>query len=229
MPIKNSDEKIRTDETSLEVFASLCIKAALALFAFTFIFQNFVIPSGSMASTLLVGDHVTADRSMLAPRAKWASFLPYREVKRGDIIVFYKPVEETSGPEKGEHIPLVKRVVGVPGDHIHLRNGIVYLNGVPQAEPLAAKPSYATYTAYVDDFPLIDPSRQPGVTPEWASLLPTYVQKGDLVVPPGQYFAMGDNRDNSLDSRYWGFVPRENIIGRPLFVYWFHRYSGVRR
>jgi len=207
------------EETPLEALASMLSLVAIALFAFTFIFQNFMIPSSSMASTLLVGDHVTADRATLAPAAHWAP-LPYRAVRRDDIIVFYKPVLEESGPQKGEHMTLVKRVVGIPGDHIHLRNGTLYVNGVAQHEPFAAKPSYATYNSYVDDFPLIAPSIDLGVTPEWAALLPSVIQDGDVVVPPGKYFAMGDNRDNSLDSRYWGFVPQENILGRPLFVYW---------
>jgi signal peptidase I len=203
-------------ETALEGFASICSIVAIGLFVLTFIFQNFVIPSPSMASTLLVGDHVMVEREVLAPGAKWTPFLPYREVKRGDIIVFYKPVEEANGG----HIYLVKRVVGIPGDHIHLRNGVVYLNGVAQDEPPTAKSTYANYDPYVEDFPLIPPADHTEVTAEWATLLPTYVQDGDLVVPPGKYFAMGDNRTISMDSRYWGFVPRENIVGRPLFVYW---------
>jgi len=180
----------------------------------TFVFQNFVIPSSSMASTLLVGDHVVVVRETLAPAAKWAPFVHYREVRRGDIVVFYKPTEPN-----GEHIFLVKRVIGIPGDHIHLRNGIVYLNGVAQDEPQATKPTSANYDPYVDDFPSVDPSAEPGVTPEWTVLLRTHIQSGDLVVPPGNYFVMGDNRNNSMDGRYWGFVPRQNIVGRPLFVY----------
>ncbi len=169
-----------------------------------------------MASTLLVGDHVVVEREALAPAARWVPFIHYREVHRGDIIVFYKPTEEPNG----EHIFLVKRVIGIPGDHLHLRNGVVYLNGVAQDEPQAAKPTPANYDSYVDDFPSVDPSAEPGVTAEWSVQLPTYIKKGDLMVPPGDYFVMGDNRTNSMDSRYWGFVPRENIVGRPLFVYW---------
>jgi signal peptidase I len=203
-------------ETSLEGFASTCSVVAVGLFVLTFLFQNFVIPSSSMASTLLVGDHVMVERETLAPAAKWAPFLHYREVHRGDIIVFYKPTEQPNG----EHIFLVKRVIGIPGDRIRLRNGTVYLNGVAQDEPHAAKPTSATYDPYINDFPSIDPSTEPGVTAKWSVLLPTYIHDGDLVVPPGNYFAMGDNRTNSMDSRYWGFVPRENIVGRPLFVYW---------
>ena len=203
-------------ETFLEGSASVFGVLAVGLFALTFIFQNFVIPSSSMASTLLVGDHVVGERESLAPPTKWASFLPYREVHRGDVIVFYKPVEEPSG----EHKFLVKRVVGIPGDRIHLRNGILYLNGVAQDEPQTAKPTLANYNAYADDFPAIDPRHEAEVTAEWSVLLPRYIQGEDVVVPSAKYFAMGDNRTNSIDSRFWGFVPRENIIGRPLFVYW---------
>ncbi|MEA3005719.1 MAG: signal peptidase, partial [Acidobacteriaceae bacterium] len=143
----------------------------------------------------------------------WAPFVYYRDVRRGDIIVFFKPGE----PD----LYLVKRVIGVPGDRIHLRNGVVFLNGQPQHEPQAAMPDYGNYFPYRDDFPAVPPSQAGSdVTAPWAADLPNYIQGEDLVVPPGRYFAMGDNRTVSLDGRYWGFVPRANIVGRPLFVYW---------
>lgn len=213
---KRIPDNQQSHETATEGFASTCSVLVIGLFALTFIFQNFVIPSSSMASTLLVGDHVLVERATLAPAARWAPLLPYRTVQRNDVIVFYKPVAERNGG----HIFLVKRVIGIPGDHIHLRNGIVYRNGVAQDEPQAAKPTAANYDPYVDDFPAINPAAEPQVTPAWSAQLPTFLQGEDLVVPPGNYFVMGDNRTISMDSRYWGFVPRQNIIGRPLFVYW---------
>jgi signal peptidase I len=216
MKKKRDSAREGSGETGAEAFASTCSVLAVGLFALTFLFQNFVIPSSSMASTLLVGDHVLVERATMAPPAKWAPFIPYRDVHRGDVIVFYKPVAEADG----EHRFLVKRVIGIPGDRIHLRNGIVYLNGVAQDEPQTAKPTAANYDAYVDDFPSVNPAAERGVSPEWALQLPTFLQGQDLVVPAGNYFAMGDNRPISMDSRYWGFVPRQNIIGRPLFVYW---------
>jgi signal peptidase I len=211
------------EETPLEALASICSVIVIALFAFAFIGQNFMIPSRSMENTLLVGDHLLVDRATLAPPTKWAPFVHYRKVERGDIIVFLKP-----NPESPDLI-LVKRVIGVPGDRIHLVHGVVYLNGVAQSEPFAVQPvddmsSERAYVPYRDDFP----SDLPGIERQsslnnaslWALDLPNHVQNGDIVVPEGRVFAMGDNRTQSLDGRFWGFVPYENILGRPTFVYW---------
>jgi signal peptidase I len=214
--VEEKQAKPKHDETPLEAFASICGVLAVGLFVLTFVFQNFAIPSSSMVSALLVGDHVLVDRITLAPPAAYAPFVNYRNIRHGDIIVFYKPTLEANG----EHLFLVKRVMGLPGDRIHLRAGIVYRNGVALDEPYAAKPSDMDYSAYRDDFPSVAGSNSVDVTAEWAEALPTYIQGQDLVVPPGMYFAMGDNRPVSLDSRFWGFVPRSNIVGRPLFVYW---------
>lgn len=204
-------------ETPLESLASIATVLAVGLFVMTFVFQNFEIPSASMVKTLLIGDHVLVDRVSLAPPAKWAPFTFYRDIHHGDIIVFLKPGE----PD----LFLVKRAIGLPGDHIHLRNGVVYLNGKAQNEPYAAIPSsdgnfQQEFNAYRDDFPSIPPDPMYQVTASWQYELPANIKDGDLVVPPGKVFAMGDNRPDSLDSRYWGFVPRENIVGRPMFVYW---------
>jgi signal peptidase I len=206
-------------ETPLEALASICSVLVVGLFIMGFIFQNFVIPSGSMEKTLLIGDHVLVDRITLAPPTSWAPFVHYRPVQRGDIIVFLKP-----NPESPDLI-LVKRAIGIPGDHIHLRHGVVYLNGVAQNEPYAAMPTESgnfedAYQPYRDDFPAIAPGADAQLTELWREDLPTHIQGDDIVVPPGKVFAMGDNRTESLDSRFWGFVPMENIMGRPMFVYW---------
>jgi signal peptidase I len=213
---KKMRPKQQSAETPLEFFAANCAMLVAVFFAFGFVFENFVIPSASMASTLLVGDHVLVDRLTPAPPASWAPFVPYRDIRRGDIVVFYKPTEEPDG----QHLPLVKRVVGVPGDRLHLSGGIVYLNGVRQQEPHAAKPPYDEVNSYRDEFPSVPASEDPRVTAQWSLQLPANIQAGELVVPPGSYFVMGDNRANSADSRYWGFVPRANVLGRPLLVYW---------
>ena len=209
-------EKTQPPETGLQSFASLCVMAISVLFVYAFVAQNFVIPSASMASTILVGDHDIVDQVSLAPASPWARIMPYRELRRGEPVVFYRPILESDGSED----ILVKRVVGVPGDRIHLRGGVLYVNGVAQHEPYAAMPTAADYNLYRDDFPLIPPANVSGVTARWSLELPQHIDGDDLVVPPDSYFMMGDNRTNSLDSRYWGFVKRENLIGRPLFIYW---------
>ena len=221
-PPHSSEDEIRIEETPYEAVASICSVLVVGLFILTFLAQNFVIPSGSMEKTLLVGDHLVVDRINLAPPAKWMPLVRYREPRRGDIIVFIKPVAEPEPDAEGkpQYLFLVKRLIGIPGDHIHLRDGIVIVNGVAQPQPHAQPTTPDNFSEFLDEFPAIPPSDVPGSTNSWAVDFPNHLQNGDLVVPSGMYFMMGDNRHNSLDSRFWGFVPRENIVGRPLFNYW---------
>jgi signal peptidase I len=216
-------EETRVEETPFEAVASICSVLVVGLFILTFLGQNFVIPSGSMENTLLVGDHLVVDRITLAPVAKWMPLVHYREPERGDIIVFLKPVADPDPVDGSPTYPfLVKRLIGVPGDHIHLHDGIVILNGVAQPQPKEGKeaPANPSEQAFLDEFPSTPPAEDASATEAWAVDEPNHIVNGDLVVPPGHYFMMGDNRHNSLDSRYWGFVARENIVGRPLFNYW---------
>ncbi len=210
-------EQVGVEETPFEALASTCVVFVVWVFVTTFCFQNFVIPSGSMEKTLLVGDHVMVDRTTFAPPTRWAPFVPYREPHRGDVIVFLKP-----NPESPDLV-LVKRLIGVPGDKIHLQHGVVYLNGVAQNEPYAAKlsdPGSEPYDPARDDFPSLGPPPSSKTTAVWTDELPSHVVDGDVVVPDGKFFAMGDNRTHSADGRFWGFVPRENVLGRPLVNYW---------
>ncbi len=212
-------------ETLFESVASICSVLVVGLFILTFIAQNMVIPSGSMKNTLLVGDHLVVDHITLAPPTRWIEpLVHYREPRRGDVVVFIKPVFSPGDPTDADGNPteldLVKRLIGTPGDHIHLHNGIVSRNGVAQSQPYAQPTTPQNFTEFLDDFPALPPAEVPGSTESWDLAFPKYVQDGDLVVPPGMYLMMGDNRHESEDSRYWGFVPRANILGRPLFNYW---------
>ncbi|HEV2021890.1 MAG TPA: signal peptidase I [Terriglobales bacterium] len=193
--------------TSLQ---SMALTVIIALFVVTFLAQAFQIPSESMENTLLIGDYLLVDKLQFSESGSWGKVLPYAEVDRGDIIVFRYPVN----PE--QHF--VKRVVGIPGDRVRLINKRVRVNGVFPREKYALY-NRRDYDAYRDEFP-VRGLASPNVESAWWSQMRDLIQGGELVVPPGQYFVLGDNRDRSLDSRYWGFVPRENIIGRPLIIYW---------
>jgi signal peptidase I len=206
-----ADEKPR--ETTVEFLASLAELLIIVLFIMTFVLQNFEIPSGSMEDTLLIGDHVFVNREQFAPPTRWMGpLMPYRDIHRNDIAVFLSPEQQG--------LFLVKRIIGVPGDRIHLRDGAVYRNGEKLVEPYAQH-KLANYDPYRDNFPAVPPSEMNNVRNQrWTRELPAHIEGDDIVVPPDSYFGMGDNRDNSYDSRYFGFVPRRNVIGRPMFVYW---------
>jgi signal peptidase I len=212
------------EETIFESLAGICSVLVVGLFVLTFLAQNMVIPSGSMEDTLLVGDHLVVDRITLAPPSKWMPLVHYREPKRGDIVVFKKTVADLDKDGNPDYPFLVKRLVGIPGDRIHLHDGVVYLNGVAQNLPTEGKqlPTDPIDRQFLDEFPSVAPDPQPGnfITEAWAVDISNHIVNGDLVVPAGKYFMMGDNRHTSADSRFWGFVPGENIVGRPLVNYW---------
>jgi len=187
----------------------------IVLYMTTFVVQAIRIPSESMETTLMVGDFLLADKIHYSAEG-WLGrhFLPYREIRRGDIVVFHFPVD----PKQY----FVKRVVGLPGDHIKLLDKTVLVNGERLREDYARHILH-DYNPYRDSFPdltfLVPPYLTMDVDRQWRKQLFHYLDHGEVVVPAGNYFVMGDNRDRSLDSRYWGFVPRGNITGRPLVIY----------
>lgn len=212
-PVKNSPEERRAEwavgtgvSGSLQ---SLLGTVVIAVFVITFVVQAFQIPSPSMENTLLVGDYLLVNKLVYGGGGVGDYLMPYRRVQRGDIVVFHYPVNPA------QHF--VKRVIGVPGDRVRMVNKQVLVNGVLLKEPYAhfSRPANDSFR---DNFPRLDVS--PGETPEWWVQLRKLVEDGQLIVPEGHYFVMGDNRDDSYDSRYWGFVPQANIIGRPLLIYW---------
>src|ERR1700758_4004746 len=189
---------------------SLMGTVVIAIFVITFIVQAFQIPSESMENTLLVGDYLLVNKLVYGGHGLGDRLMPYEKIKRGDIVVFHYPVD----PQ--QHF--VKRVIGVPGDHLRMVNKKVWINGKPLDE------SYVRFleppnNMFRDNFPRSDIPAF-GLEGKWWLEMRKLVEDGQLIVPEGHYFVLGDNRDDSQDSRYWGFVPRENIIGRPLLIYW---------
>jgi signal peptidase I len=204
---------VKPDKTSAQprgFIAEWTVTFVLLLFGTTTLAQAFVIPTGSMEDTLLVGDHVLVDKLAYAPAGDVSKhLLPYSDVHRGDIIVFRYPLDIRKN--------YVKRAIGLPGDRIHLANKVVYLNGHALREPYVVhKTDYID--SYRDNFP--NANGVAGLRPEALAMLNEDVRGGELVVPPGHIFAMGDNRDDSDDSRFWGLVPRANIVGKPVVIYW---------
>lgn len=191
-----------------EAGASLLRTIIVAVFVLTFVMDPCMIPSPSMEQTLLVGDFLLSNRQVFAPEGpvgRW--ILPYRNVRRGDIVVFYYPNPSL----------LVKRVVGVPGDRLRMVSGHVFINGAELKEPYASVDPPAQDssgdafppTAYTD----------PEVDPTWWRQMQSLTHNGELTIPAGEYFVLGDNRDHSDDSRFWGFVPRQAIFAKPLVIY----------
>jgi signal peptidase I len=202
-------EKIAAGDWSSTV-QSVAGTVIIAVFVVTFIVQAFTIPSGSMENTLLIGDYVLVDKFCYGASRLWNSILPYRQIRRGDIIVFHYPVNPT------QHF--VKRVVALPGDRVRMVNKVVLVNGIPLQEPYVQH-IMNDRQPFRDDFPRTD-AASAEVTARWWIEMRKLVEDHQLIVPEGHYFVLGDNRDDSKDSRYWGFVPRDNIIGRPLMIYW---------
>lgn len=191
------------------VAADWAVTILIFLFGTTTLLQAFVVPTGSMESTVLVGDHLFVDKLAYSPPGTLGKYLlPYSEIKRGDIIVFRYPlnIRET----------YVKRVAGIPGDRIRIIDKTLYINGKQMEEPYKVLIK-AQGSSYLNNFPNVPDIP---IYPEALKMLKEHAVNDELVVPSGQYFALGDNRDSSADSRFWGFVPRENIIGKPLMVFW---------
>src|SRR5207244_156593 len=209
-----SVEKHQPDSTTS--LQSLLATVVIAVFVITFVVQAFQIPSESMENTLLIGDYLLVDKFRYGGSSMWDQVMPYRVVRRGDIIVFRYPVNPT------QHF--VKRVVGVPGDHVRMVGRQVYVNGS------ALKESYVRYSSPVhdmfrDEFPRLD-IPVPRLEGAWWRQMQKLAEDGPLSVPERSYFVLVDQRDASPGSRYWGFVPRENVIGRPLLIYWSVREEG---
>jgi len=177
-----------------EYFESLVIAVSLALFVRTFVFQAFKIPTGSMEPNLLVGDHLIVNKMVFAPTATGLerAILPHRDIHRGDVIVFKFPKDPTRD--------FIKRVIGLPGDQLELKRKKLYINGQELSEP---------YVHFLAPLSPESDKRSDDLREEY----------GPVTVPASQYFMMGDNRDNSEDSRYWGFMPASYVKGQALFIY----------
>ena len=211
-PVPEPKRRLVTDFGSdvISSVQSLVGTVIIAIFVITFIVQAFQIPSESMENTLLVGDYLLVNKLCYGGKGFGDHLMPYQKIARRDIIVFHYPVDPS------QHF--VKRVIGLPGDRLRLVNKKVFINGKPLNEP------YVRFleppnNLFRDNFPRVDIPAF-GLEGKWWLEMKKLVEDGELIVPEGHYFVMGDNRDDSQDSRYWGFVPQENIIGRPLVIYW---------
>ena len=194
--------------------ADWAMNILILIFGTATLVQAFVVPTASMETTIMIGDHMFVDKLAYSPSSSLGRMLlPYQEPKRGDVIVFRYPLNISQN--------YVKRVIGIPGDHIRLIEKQLHVNGKPVQETykqhIDKNPNRSNY---LENFPGEPSQLDIRIYDRGREMLQSNVKDGELIVPPENYFAMGDNRDNSADSRFWGFVPRENIVGKPIFVWW---------
>jgi signal peptidase I len=231
--------------TVREYFESFVITLVMALFGMTFILQAVTVPTGSMQNTILIGDYLLVNKFIFTPGGNELPFLPQREIQRGDIIVFKYPgnklhpeLDRAHGASATPYqVNYVKRVIGLPGETVEFRDDRVYINGklLPEHRIIGDAPDNASalttrefeerepdqkWSVYYSEDSLDEISRQGHLSRQRTSGYEFASANKPMVVPPNSFFCMGDSRDNSEDSRYWGFVPRELIIGRAMFVYW---------
>ena len=221
--------------TAREYFESFVITLIMAIFGMTFIVQAVTVPTGSMQNTILVGDYLLVNKFIYAPGGNPVPLLPQREVQRGDIIVFKYPgfPDNIAKTEDEGGIPyqmnFVKRVIGLPGDKVEFRDNNVYINdqilpehrviGDARSDVAALKTKEFeerqpedSYSVYYSEDEIRESSSDRRVKFAGAG--------NPVIVPENNFFVMGDSRNRSLDSRYWGFVPRNLVIGRAMIVYW---------
>lgn len=184
LPVSEQAPPVYKRSTLREYFETIVFTAIIALFITRFVVEAYKIPTGSMENNLLIGDHLLVNKFVYGIDPEGRSLFPYKEVKRGDVVVFKYPED----PET----PFVKRVIGLPGENVEIRGRVVYINNRPLRE---------NYTHYINPDSLSD-------------------YYGPKKVPAGHYFVLGDNRDNSRDSRAWGYVPRSHIMGKAFVIYW---------
>jgi len=211
-------EKPERKETIWDTLRSLLVVLVGVFCIRTFVAEATVIPTGSMEQTILIGDHVFLNKLLYGPRLPYTSLRipPFREVHRQEIVAFRYPLNPS--------VMFVKRVIGVGGDVVKIQSKKVFVNGRPLAEPYTQY-QFSAILPLRDDFPPTPSLLETlpaawGLDPAWTHAMPAFIRNDGLHVPPGYLFVMGDNRDNSLDSRFWGFVPLENVVGEPLFIYW---------
>lgn len=210
--------KRKKGEGFWETIRSLAIVLIAVFFIRTFVAEATVIPTGSMEKTILIGDHVFLNKLPYGPRLPFTSikFPAMKSVKRQEIVAFRYP--------RNPSVMFVKRVIGLGGDVIRVEKRRVYVNGTLLDEPYVQY-QYSSMLPLRDNFPpsvdrIATLPAAWGLDPGWAREMPQFIHEDGLHVPPGYLFVMGDNRDNSLDSRFWGFVPEGSVVGEPLIVYW---------
>jgi signal peptidase I len=243
----SSSEKTKTEEKSSKIepksifreyFESLVTTLVMALFGMTFIIQAVTVPTGSMQNTIMINDYFLVNKFIFSPKSEYLPFLPQRDIVRGDIVVFKYPGFRDGKTNHGDPpvyvTNYIKRVIGLPGETVEFKDNQVFINGtlLPEHRLVSEEPRNNVTSIKTKEFEPQTPEEKWSVTYAQDTMdaikagksvirdMKYGVEGGKMQVPENQYLVMGDNRDNSLDGRFWGFVPRELIIGQALFIYW---------